>query len=311
MTDLEQSLREALSDRAAAVRGSVDPVARVSDAVDRDRGARRRTALVGWGLVLAVAVGSGALALDRGRMTPTPAVTTTASRTTGAPAPGPEVTGGLDRWPARGELAHDAAFLKAIRGVVPQDAHLLYAGVVGGRRLVVTTVVPASGALAPAPADEILVRVWGAPVTVPLDQLGGWLESTDLMTSRSRTVLTVAGGDRSGAGLLVLAPSATSSAEVSDEPTYAADGSITPRWRRVALEGGVGVTALRSPTAAGARVRVGAEDGGVLLVSRGAHESEFPDGSGTVRSADPAQQRDELVGHIARRHGWSTGEFAT
>lgn len=313
MTDLEQSLRGALADRASAVSGTDDPVARVSGAVDGDRSSRRRTALVSGGLALAVALGGGAVALDRGRMTPTPAVTTT------APAPDRDVMGGVAEWPARGELAHDTAFLEAIRGVVAADAHLVYAGVVGDKRLVVTTVDATSGATAGATAEvvattgsqDVVVRVWGAPVTVPLEQLGGWLESSDLVTARSQTVVTVAAGDRNGAGLLVLAPSRTTTAEVSDEPAYAADGSITPRWRNLTLTDGVGVAALRSATAAGARIRVGPSDGGVMLVSRNAHEAVHPDGSGSVGSSDPQQQGDELVGHIARRHGWRTGEFTS
>lgn len=261
---IETQLREALSARADEVGSSVDdPWARVSGAIVVDRRRRRTSALAGVAAVAALAVAIPSLSGAVGRHTTAPARKTTQI----VPGPTDPRWSSMETWPTRGSLAADTAFVSAAneRLATGELNHVLYAGEVAGRRVVVAwSVTTESGAR----TEQLHLGV--APSGAPAEDL---VTSVAEGTQASQDVVLVRLGMRPDSPLLVLTTPGTRSGEVSASAKVNADGSATRTpWQRFDLTDGAGVVTLANSPTFLTRVKVGGYDGQAtgLLDSEGA-----------------------------------------
>ena len=262
---IESQLREALSARADEIGGLGDswgdPYARVSGAIAVNRRRRRTAALAGVAAVAANAVAIPTVAGGLGRDTTMPAKRTQVV----VPGPNDPRWASIATWPTRGSLAEERTFLDSFRQVVDAQS-VIYAGDIGADRIVVTR---------ERNTDAVgLVKVYAGDRGARPDSLisiasaGGPDDDAVIV----RQDLTPDGW------LLVLAPPAVKSAEVSPTATIRSDGSITRSWRTVSLQAGSAVIDLRDAPLALTRVRVGSYDGGILLPARSGTTNPVADG---------------------------------
>ncbi|SDP45361.1 hypothetical protein SAMN04489867_2510 [Pedococcus dokdonensis] len=250
---IETQLREALSARADEVGGSVgDPYARVSGAIVTDRRRRRTAALAGVAAVAALAVAIPSLSGTAGRHTTTPARTTTQL----VPGPSDPRWGSMATWPTRGSLASDTAFVTEAgdRLATGDQNNVLYAGEVGGRRVVVSWSLSVG---TDSRTEQLHLGI--APSGAPAEEL---VTSVAEGAAASQDVVLARLGMRPDSPLLVLTTPATRSGEVSASARVNADGSATRTpWQRFDLTDGTGVIDLRNSPTFLTRVKVGEYDG--------------------------------------------------
>jgi hypothetical protein len=250
---IESQLREALSARADEVAGSVtDPYARVSDAIAVDRRRRRTAVVAGVAAVAAVAVAIPSLSGGLGRDTTTPARKTTQV----VPGPADPRWSLMSTWPTRGSLASDTDFVAAAneRLATGDQNHVLYAGEVAGRRVVVAWSVSTS---TDSRTEQLHLGI--APIGAPAEDL---VTSVAEGARASEDVALARLGMRPDSPLLVLTTPATRSGQVSESAKVNVDGSVTRTpWQRFELTDGAGVITLANSPTFLTRVKVGLYDG--------------------------------------------------
>jgi hypothetical protein len=258
---IESQLREALTARAdeAQLGGPAsDPYARVSGAIVADRRRRRTAALAGVAAVAALAVAIPTVAGGLGRDTTTPA------RRTRVVVPGPQDPrwSSIATWPTRGSLAEDADFLRSFREVVG-DGAVVYAGDIEGDRVVVAWSRAEDG----SETGTVYAGNRGAAASS--------LETISSVANSDDSAIVVRRDTTPDGWLLLLAPPAVTSAEVSPTVGVRLDGTVTRAWRKVPLRDGTAVTDLRDAPISLNRVRVGSYDGGVVTPARRAPVEEL------------------------------------
>jgi len=241
---IETELREALSARADEVPAVADPYERVTSAIAAERRRRRRAAVGGVAAVAALALAVPLVeAVDRtapparqSQLLPLPPASASAWDT-------------LATWPTRGGLRGDAGLLAAAADLAG-GGHVVYAEDLGPVRVLLVwghdegtehgRITAVSG---PRGAKAVDLRVAGAG------------------SPAAAGVIVLREVSDPGGQLLVLAAPEVATAEVSPHVRVQPDGTVKRDWERVALRGGIGVLALRTPPPPATRVRVGAYDG--------------------------------------------------
>jgi hypothetical protein len=159
-------------------------------------------------------------------------------------------------WPTRGSLASDTAFVAAAneRLATGDQNHVLYAGEVAGRRVVVAWSVSTA---TDSRTEQLHLGV--APSGAPAEDL---VTSVAEGTQASEDVALARLGMRPDSPLLVLTTPATRSGEVSESARVNSDGSVTrTTWQRFELTDGAGVIDLANSPTFLTRVKVGLYDG--------------------------------------------------
>ena len=259
---IEAQLREALAARADEVSPAVDdPWSKVDGAI-RTSQRRRRTAYAGVtaGVVALAVVVPGLLRHGTDRTT-TPATHTAPV----VPGPGDPRWGALSTWPTRGSLSGDAAFLLAVEQRT--GAHVLYAGDVGERRVVVTWNDQDTG------SGLGTTYLLSGPRDTAVDQLAQVAEAPP----SAATVVTVLAGQRTGATLVALATPLQRSVEVSPTVRIEPDATVTRTWSTAALDRD-GTAKVSLPTVApyATRVRIAGSDGAPTLTDPGEPQAADP-----------------------------------
>ncbi|MDU0313325.1 hypothetical protein RKE38_06460 [Phycicoccus sp. M110.8] len=288
---IETQLREALTARADDVAPTVeDPWSRVDGAI-RTSARRRRAAYAGvTAAVVAVAVLVPGL-VGGGHRATTPATHT-------APVvPGPQDPRwrALSTWPTRGWLSGDAAFLRAVEQRT--GAHVLYAGDVGERRVVVTWNEQDTG------SGLGTTYLLSGPRDSAVDRLAQVAEAPP----SAATVVTVLAGQSTGATLLALATPGHGSMEVSPTVRIEPDATVTRSWSTARLDRD-GTAKVSLPTVApyATRVRLAGSDGAPTLVDPGEPQAADPASSICV-NCPVAELRTKAPRAISRTIGLSLG----
>ncbi|MFD2083152.1 hypothetical protein SAMN05421678_103244 [Actinopolymorpha cephalotaxi] len=230
--DIEENLRAELNRRAATVAWAgpyADPYPQVMRRRRRQRS--RRTAVV-----VAAALAAAAIGLPR-------ALPQLGDSFQAAKARLAAVDGARKSWPTRGSLAGDEAYLDRVRGwgaqidgSSPAAVHVLYAGDVGDRRVVVVDSL--SGLNFRIGARGSLRRLPGSfPHESTRDLIG----------------FAVPDGQRT----IVTALTAPGAEEVQYSPAqkFAADGSITRTWEPMTYENDTFVASTDAPASRTIRLR--------------------------------------------------------
>ncbi|HSO64262.1 MAG TPA: hypothetical protein VLQ78_04090 [Ornithinibacter sp.] len=250
------------------LRGLTDPPDPAALVADRGRGLRRRTLVAGGAAVVAL-VGVGAVLARRG------------TRPSTVPAGGPGAPASLApddprwastaEWPARGPLAGDPGLASLLSGGARRGDHVLWAGDLGTRRVVVAWTRPSdsdgdgNGVAMGMGASETFVRVFDGPSgTDPTRLREAELPFALMMGAGDVVAVTLPDGaseegDRSL--LVVLARPTVSSASVSHLVHPTPDGRLDRSWSPLPLEAGVAAAALDRPVALAVRLRVGPWEG--------------------------------------------------
>ncbi len=224
---VEGEVDGALRTRAAEVDAVGDPV-RLVGSVRASRRRRTGLATVGLGAVVALAaVGIGARTGAGGGPTAGPSPTTiSASDPRWADA---------STWPPRGELANDPAIRQLISDDWGARAQLVYAGDVGGTRMVIGWDAGRGGY---APQVEVIAGPADRPLTdVP---------SAAYPAGTSRNAIVVLGvPSATSVPLLVLAPPSTTEVRTSTTVSYdQRRGRVNRSWSAATLTDGVAKLAL-------------------------------------------------------------------
>ncbi|MFN8083876.1 MAG: hypothetical protein U0Q14_06555 [Dermatophilaceae bacterium] len=266
---IETELRDALHARAEGVPvGVADPVARVLTAVGADR-RRRTTRGVAIVAALALATGLGSvLVRTSAQHIPAPAVTSS------LPAPSDPVWADVLTWPARGSLIGDAGLVAAAQSITdarlaerftnttgdgtaverPGPSRVLFAAVVGERRIVVT---------ASATGYTRTVAILDGYLRVDSTRLA--IVSTTVVAPDAQVLSLLA--PESGAApstpapWLILTPPTVGSVRVSLRPTISPDGVVTRSYVDHAVTAGVWVGSLAPELAHLAHIQAAGYDG--------------------------------------------------
>ncbi|MGL5927592.1 MAG: hypothetical protein ACRCY8_01525, partial [Dermatophilaceae bacterium] len=236
--DLAALLNAVLARRA-------DPPDAAALVLGHDRHLRRRTVLVGGGIVLAAGATAwaGWRVSDRERASPA---------RVGRPAPTSPVWTSTQDWPARGPLVGDVDVQAAALRSGP-GSRLLWAGEVGTRRVAVAGLDQRVG-------RGTVVRLWTGPLGVP----AATLQEEQLAVDRIeavRDIVAVRVVQDTGAALLLLTRPTVTAALLSTVVIPTSRGEVRREWTGVPLADGVGIHRADDSLGPATRVRVGGYEG--------------------------------------------------